>query len=157
QSGTIAFGTVPAAQPTAISGIAREWIRCRLLTPITRAELARSGMARAAHLPAIRSVRLRVHLHSDALLVDEAYSTASGLMDVSKDFYPFGEKPKFNDTLWLALEEAFSNAGATVTLAIFVTTPPTSQSSTPAPAGPSEDLKLRWEVWNGGWITLGTS
>jgi hypothetical protein len=156
QSGTIVFGTVPAAQPTAVEGI--EWIRCRLLTPITRAELAHSGMARAAHLPAIRSVGLRVHLHNaDALLIDEAYSTAVGLIDVSKDFYPFGEKPKFNDTLWLALEEAFSNAGAAVKLTVFVTSPPTSQSSTPLPAGPSEDLRLRWEVWTGRWITLGTS
>ena len=155
QSGTIAFGRIPVAQPTAVGGIVKkmEWIRCRLLTPITRSSVPRSGMVRAGQLPEIRSVGMHVRLHNDGLLIDEAYSSASGLIDLSRDFYPFGEKPKFNDTLWLALEQAFSNAGATVTLDMGVTTEP----GTPPPAVPSADLRLRWEVWNGAWVELGTS
>lgn len=157
QSGTIQFGKVPAAQTTPVSGISKEWIRCRLLTPITRASAPRSGLVRARQLPQIRSVGMRVHLHNDGLLIDEAYSSSSGLIDLSKDFYPFGEKPKFSDTLWLALEEAFSNAGATVTLNVQVTTPSGNTGQTPLPAAPSPDLRLRWEIWNGTWVELGTS
>ncbi len=157
QSGTIEFGKVPAAHITPVGGVSKEWIRCRLLTPITRSSAPRSGMVRVAQLPGIRSVGMRVHLHNDGLLIDEAYSSGSGLIDLSKDFYPFGEKPKFNDTLWLALEEAFSNAGATETLNVEVTTKPGSDAQTPKPALPSQDLKLRWEIWNGTWVELGTS
>ncbi len=157
KSGTIQFVKVPAAQPVPINGLVKEWLRCRLLTPITRSSLPRNGMVRASQLPAILSVRMSVHLHNDGLLIDEAFSSNSGLIDLSKDFYPFGEKPRFNDTLWLALEEAFSNASATVTLAITVTTPPGSSTQTPPTAVPSPDLRLRWEIWNGTWVALGTS
>jgi hypothetical protein len=157
QSGTIQFGKVPAAQATSVNGISKELIRCLLLTPITQSSTPRTGMVRAGQLPRIRSMGMRVHLHNDGLLIDFAYSTGSGIIDVSKDFYPFGEKPRFNETLWLALEEAFSNGGATVTLNITVTSPPGSNVQTPPPATPSPDLQLRWEVWNGTWITLGTT
>ena len=157
QSGAIQFGPVPAAQTLSFGGTSKEWIRCRLLTPITNSSSPRSGMVRARRLPVIRKIGMQAHLHADGLLIDEAYSSASGLIDPSRDFYPFGEKPRFNDTLWLALEEAFSNAGAVVTVDIEVTNPPGSNVQVPPPAAPSEDLKLRWEVWNGAWIELGTS
>ena len=156
-SGTIAFGGIPAAQTSSVGRVSKEWIRGRLLTPITLSSDPRSGMIRAGRLPVVRSVGMSAHLHNDGLLIDEAYSTAAGLIDLSKDFYPFGEKPKFNDTLWLAMEEAFSNAGATVTLDVEV-----DQSARFGPcsfpaATPSDGLKLRWEVWNGQWVELGTS
>jgi hypothetical protein len=156
-SGTIAFGKIPAAVPTTVDGIAKEWIRCRLLTPVTQSPVPRTGMVRARVLPKIRSVGMRLHLNEKELPLDEAYSSSAGQIDLSKDFYPFGEKPKFNDTLSLALERAFSNAGATVTLHVNVTNPPGSKVQTPPPAAPSDDLRLIWEVWNGSWVPLGTS
>ncbi|HEU0084510.1 MAG TPA: putative baseplate assembly protein, partial [Bradyrhizobium sp.] len=156
-SGTIAFGKIPAALPTIVFGFAREWIRCRLLTPVTRSPVARSGMVRAAVLPKIRGVRMRLHLNEKELPLDEAYSSSVGQIDLSKDFYPFGEKPKFNDTLSLALQRAFSNASAAVTLHVKLTNPSGSKVQTPPPAAPSEDLRLLWEVWNGSWVPLGTS
>lgn len=157
QSETIQFGKVSAAQARTVNGISNEWIRCRLLTPITQSLLPRSGMVRASQLPGISSVQVRVHLHNDGLLIDVAYSTYSGVIDLSKDFYPFGEKPRFNETLWFALEEAFSNAGATVTLNIKVTTPLGSATQTPPAANMSGDPRLRWEIWNGSWVELGTT
>ena len=157
QSGAIQFGQVPPAQAAAVAGVSKEWIRCRLLTPISPSPTPRSGMVRSSQLPVIRSVGMRVHLHNEGLLIDEAYSSATGVIDVTRDFFPFGEKPKFNDTLWLAMEEAFSNAGANVTLDVTVTSPPGGAVQAPPPANPSDDLKLRWEIWNGTWIELGTA
>ena len=156
QSGTIQFGPAPPAAVTAVAGISKEWIRCRLLTPITPSSVQRDGMVRATQLPMIRSVGMRAHLHDAGLLIDAAFSN-TGLIDLSKDFFPFGEKPRFNDTLWLAMEEAFSNAGATVTLSIKLTSPPGSNVTSPKPAQPSPDLRLKWEIWNGAWVELGTS
>ena len=157
QSGIIQFGRIPAAQAMAVAAVSKEWIRCRLMTPITQSSTPRSGMICSSKLPVIRSIGMQVHLRNDGLLIDEAYSSASGVIDVTRDFYPFGEKPKFNDTLWLALEEAFSNAGANVTLNVTVTSPPEGKVQAPLPANPSDDLKLRWEIWNGTWSELGTT
>ena len=157
QSGTIEFGKIPEAQTIQVDGISKEWIRCRLLTPITRSSVPRNGMVRVGSLPEIAGVGMRLHLHSDDLPADDAYSSSGGQIDVTKDFYPFGEKPKFNDTLWLAQDEAFSNGGATVTLTIEVTSPPDAKIQTPLPAAPSDDLRLQWEAWNGSWVALGTS
>lgn len=157
QSGTIQFGRIPAAEARAVAGVPNDWMRCRLMTPITRSPAPRSGMVRDSKLPVIRSVGLQVHLHNEGMLIDEAYSSAIGVIDVTRDFYPFGEKPKFNDTLWLALEEAFSNGGAEVTLNVAVTSPPGGAVQAPPPANPSDDLKLRWEIWNGSWVELGTA
>jgi hypothetical protein len=157
KSGTIEFGNIPEAQATQVGGISKEWIRCRLLTPITRSSIPRNGTVRVGYLPEIASVGMHLHLHSDDLPADEAYSSGGGQIDLTKDFYPFGEKPKFNDTLWLAQDEAFSNAGATVTLRIEVTNPPGSKIQIPPPAAPSDDLRLQWEAWNGSWVPLGTS
>jgi hypothetical protein len=157
QSGAIQFGPVPAAQTLSLGGSSKEWIRCRLLTPIANSTSPRSGMIRAGRLPVIREIGVQVHLHSSGLWIDQAYSSAIGLIDTSRDFYPFGEKPRFNDTLWLASEEAFSNPGAAVTIDVVVTNSPGSNVQVPALAAPSEDLKLRWEVWNGAWIELGAS
>ena len=156
QSGTIQFGKVPAAGLSQQNGISQEWVRCVLLTPISQSSVPATRMVRAAQLPQIRSVRMRAHLHNSGVLIDEAYSTGSGLIDLSKDFYPFGEKPRFNETLWLALKEAFSNSGATITLNVQVT-PLQATGQTPSTAPNLDDLRVRWEIWNGAWIELGTS
>ena len=156
QSGTIQFGAIPSVPLLTLDGVPNRWIRCRLLTPITPSPAPRAGMARASQLPEIRSAGVGVKLHADGLPIDFAYSS-TGVIDLSKDFYPFGQRPVFNDALWLDLEEAFSNPGAVVTLTFTVTTPQGSRQ-TPLPARPSDDLKLRWEIWSGAaWVELGTS
>jgi hypothetical protein len=161
QSGTIDFGKVPVAGIVAVQGTAKEWVRCRLLTPITPETTARVGMARAVGLPEIRSIGTRVHLQSKRLLFDQAYASASGDIDLSKDFYPFGEKPKFGDTFWLGLPEDFGRGGAKVAISVNVTSAPVSPGTpapTPPPAVPSDDIRLRWEAWTGkAWVELGTS
>lgn len=164
QTGTITFDKIPASRPTMVHEIKKEWIRCCLLTPITPSTDQRSGMIRAGQLPDINSVKMSARLQKDGLPMDEAYSSVSGPVDLGYAFYPFGEKPKLNDTLWLALEEAFGLGGATVTLDITVTTEPPTQpttdpdSRTPPAAIPSSDLKLKWETWTGTtWVELGTA
>src|SRR5262249_40742584 len=55
----------------------------------------------------------------------------------------------FNDTFYLASDEAFSRPGATITLHIVLNDPP---------GGGSTDLRSRWETWNaatGTWVVLG--
>jgi hypothetical protein len=61
-------------------------------------------------------------------------------LDLSKDFYPFGEAPKFNDAFYLAHDDAFATPGATVILHIKLTDGVAVTAY--------DDLRLAWEYWD---------
>lgn len=109
-------------------------------------------------LPQIDTIEANVHIEQAGLAPDVVFVNQVQV-DATKDFFPFGEKPRFNDTLYLAIERAFSLPGATITLVVTLTNPINSQGSLPAVAA-SGKLVLRWEFWNGGlrqWDVLGES
>jgi len=163
----VTFGaTLPIPESLVDAVLPNRWLRSRLITPITISSDARLNMVRATQLPKVRQVRLEVHLLrplSQGLLPDVAFSNAVPI-DLSNNFFPFGEKPKLNDTLYLASAEAFSKdaaqglatTGATVQLGIQVANShllPTATS-----VRPSADVQLAWECWNGtAWQRVGTS
>lgn len=73
-------------------------------------------------------------------------------LDLTKDFYPFGEKPKFNDTFYIGSKEVFSKAGAKITIIIEL-------SDGIAPPD-TTDVKLFWESWDREikkWMKIGES
>ncbi len=76
-------------------------------------------------------------------------------VDLSKDFYPFGEQPRFNDTLYLAAGEALSEGGARVTVDINLSNP-SGATSSPIPVVYTQgNPGLAWEVWDGQrWYDL---
>ena len=79
-------------------------------------------------------------------------------IDLSKDFYPFGERPKFGDTLYLGGKELFSSEDAAVVLHVELTNPAGSAGSSPVPPSAPQKVKLAWEFWDGsGWFQLGAS
>lgn len=166
QSGTINFGAVTPVPLTTVNSLDNRWLRCRLTTPITRSSEALLSMVRESQLPSVSQVQMEVRLRRQlpqGLSPDLAFSNQVPI-DLGKDFFPFGEMPKLNDTLYLASAEAFSkdctqglaSTGATVRLAIQVANShllPTATSVRPA-----EDLQLAWECWNGTtWQYVGTS
>ncbi len=107
-------------------------------------------------VPRIDTIQARVHVQRANLSPDLAFTNQLPI-DLSKDFFPFGEKPKFNDTLYLASDEAFSRPNATITLSVALTNPADGQGM-PPPARASEQLVLGWEFWNGRqWETIGES
>lgn len=138
----------PAVSPAlTVNGIQNCWLRCRLLTPITPSSTAQIGMVRAGQLPQIQAVRLAAHLAGTNLPADAAFTNQSPV-DLTKDFFPFGDRPVFNDTLYLSQGQAFSTPGGSVTLNVQLTSGFTVAAS--------PDLKLLWEVWNGSqWFDLG--
>ncbi|HEY6870104.1 MAG TPA: hypothetical protein VI199_10155, partial [Novosphingobium sp.] len=77
-----------------------------------------------------------------------AYFNTSPL-DTSKDFFPFGERPKFNDTFYIASRQAFGSPAATVKLSVTLT------NNVSAPVHP---VTLSWEYWDGSaWDVIGTA
>ncbi|HYH04523.1 MAG TPA: hypothetical protein VEC37_15635, partial [Bacillota bacterium] len=68
-------------------------------------------------------------------------------LDVSKDFYPFGERPRFNDTFYLGSGEVFSKQGAEITIRVELTSDSWVFH---------DNIRLNWEYWDGrSWAVLG--
>lgn len=72
----------------------------------------------------------------------------SGAIDLNKDFYPFGEQPRYNDTFYVACEQALAKPKERVTLKLTLVNPPgvTAPVKTVNTEG---NPKLAWAVWNG--------
>jgi hypothetical protein len=164
--GTIDFGAIPPLPEGAVNGLTSRWLRCRLLTPITQSPVAEAGMVRASQLPKIRRIELAVRRErtlAEGIVPDLGFTNAAPL-DLSKAFFPLGEKPKPHDTLSLASAEAFSKdgtAGVSYTSSrIELDMPVTNSHLLPGPGSvrPSSDLELAWECWTGStWQKVGTS
>lgn len=88
-------------------------------------------------------------------------------LDLSKDFYPFGEQPRFNDTFYLSYEEVIAKGGAkardTITINLDLKDAGVAGGSsdperTNEAATNGKPLEIAWEFWNGKtWQELGKS
>lgn len=120
------------------------WLRCRLMTSIIPGIDAPGGLVRAGQLPSIDSIKIMAEVERIDLIADRAF-TNHLQVDLSKEFFPFGEKPKLGDTLYIVNSEVFSKAGATVILAV----------NLKQPGKASDDIELKWEFGNGRkWTEL---
>jgi hypothetical protein len=144
----------------------RYWLRARLKTPITLSAEKQSGKVRAGQLPLLKSQSVLATKFAtisgsveNSNLIAESASFNGAPVDLTKDFPPFGDRPKVGDAFVLVQPEAFSQTGATVTLKVEMANPIDSGSETPPEVNPSneagKELTLRWECWNGkGWTLL---
>lgn len=153
----IEFGRITAIPIGAVNQIENRWLRCHLITPIIRALEPQTGMVRVSQLPKLKRINLQTRLNRTGLAIATAFTNQIPV-DLSKDFFPFGQRPKFGDTLYLANGEVFSIAGAAISLHIELTNPTGIQNS-PIPATQaSEGLQLQFEFWNGQtWVNLNAS
>ncbi len=156
QDGDIVFLNLPQFLPSAIDGMSARWFCCQLLTPITCNPESIAKMVRAPQLPAVKEISAEMQLARTGLSIEQAFYNSQKL-DLTKDFFPFGERPKFGDTLYLAHKEAFSDPDAKITLHIQLTNPE-SAPDVGIPNTATHNTRLTWEFWNGQeWTKLGTS
>lgn len=162
KTGEVVLTGLPVVQPTSAGGFAGRWLRVRLTTPIPPADFEQTD-AQAAQLPTVSGVNLTARLErplasagdDERLPVEAAFSNYAPA-DASKSFLPFGEKPREGDALYLAQSEAFSAAGATVTLDFGLTRPQTNPATNKAYDTPA--VTHTWEFWDGKrWALLFTS
>src|SRR6185312_12424817 len=104
----------------------------------------RSTEGLADTLPELTSVRIKAATSKGtALKVDHAITNDTNV-DVVKGFFPFGERPKAGDTLYLAQDAAFKKNSATITLHVTIGNSPKSPGA-----------KLAYELWDGNsWFPL---
>ena len=70
-------------------------------------------------------------------------------LDLSKDFFPLGEAPRFGDVFYLK-DSAFSRPDTQVSLGIEMTNPASSEDTSPLPpVDKSGNPVIHWEWWNG--------
>lgn len=143
-----------------VSAFRGAWIGARL----PHADLANPTFA----LPPQQISAIKVSIvvpPRDGLLPDAVFSGPTAI-DVSKDFLPFGERPKLADVFLLACNEAFAAAGPTdpanppvITLTLTASDLADGRLPPPDPsAKPESNVTLAWECWNGTrWRVVGQS
>ncbi len=101
----------PDAKKETFHGRTSYWVRGTLNTPVIRGENLR-------HNPiTINDLRIRVQFKKKDLLPEAAF--ADGIkLDVTKDFYPFGQQPATFNTFYIASAEVFQRGGARVRLGL---------------------------------------
>lgn len=168
QSGTLSFGPIQSLPEGLVHTRTNRWIRARLRTPITPSDEVRDGMVRAATLPALEDITLVVLVErsldsGEGLTPDMGFTNGSPL-DLTKELYPFGERPKPFDTFYLSSREGFfkdptstfDTDRAEVQVDVTVVNPHVDK--TESSVKPSESLELVWECsTRDGWTEVGRS
>jgi len=157
KSGDVVFENLQPWSPVIIGGVAAQWLSCTLQTPISYKSGPTPHSVRESHLPHVQSFYIVMRSQRDALAPVYAFANRQKL-DLTKDFYPFGEKPRFGDAFYLACDEAFSLMHAQITLRIALTNPTVGGAEPTIPRSNPRGIRLRWEFWDGQtWAELGTS
>jgi hypothetical protein len=111
------------------------WIYAELNTPIPKEKL-----------PLINTIKASVSIPGSTVPPDLAFFN-NFQIDLTKDFYPFGERPKFNDTFYIGSKEVFSKKDAILTLKF--------NFSKGVESPNTEAITLVWEFWDGkNWKTI---
>jgi hypothetical protein len=148
QSGKLSFNQLKTVPSSTIYALQNSWIRGRLLTPIVKSTHSRRERVRASQLPEVIDVSLSADLSQSQLKPDTGFANAFSL-DISKPFFPLGERPTFGDTFYLACRAAFGQTDTEISLNV------TLMNSS---IEPSDTLKLVWEYSQGQqWSVLGSS
>jgi Baseplate J-like protein len=156
QSGKIVFDNLPSVPQQTVANISSRWLRCYLKTQINKSATFKAKAVRASQLPTINKLSFQVTVGRSTQSISAAFSNQLPI-DLSKPFYPFGEKPKFGDTFYLAGFQAFANAGANVTLHLDLLNLENLGLQLPD-AITSFDIELIWEIWtDAGWHPIGKS
>jgi hypothetical protein len=142
RSGKVVFRRLPASNSATIGGSAAYWIFCATVAPF-------GGDLEIRALTLDREIRM-VDQKAAAALLAAGFSMVP--LDVTKDFAPFGERPDFNATFYLALDATLAIAGMGVRIAFDLTNP--AGGTSPKPAAVAHDAVVLWEVWDGQVWTL---
>ncbi|MDZ8105293.1 MAG: putative baseplate assembly protein [Nostoc sp. DedQUE12a] len=129
----VIISNFPAITHHTIDGLNAPWLRIKLLSSL-------------AASPQINSITATVNIERNNLAPERCFFNTIPI-DLSKDFYPFGEQPRFNDTFYIASQAmSLKNAKVTVTVTL----------SENLPINPNGgDVEVFWEAWNGSsWERL---
>jgi predicted phage baseplate assembly protein len=139
----------PAAWPARkLGGAESNWLTCRL---------AASPAPRNAPgtLPLLAALRVGALAHVEVGEAPLAVCWGNVALDTSRDFFPFGERPRFGDVMHLMAESQLGVPGARVVVVVQLTNP-ADGSNDPLPAvDRSGKPRVQWEAHTSrGWVAL---
>lgn len=123
------FTNLPVLAISEIQGKAGKWLQAKL-----------ENIHLFSNLPSLSRIQGRVDINQSNLTPGVCLFNNSPL-DLSKDFYPFGEQPELNDTFYIALHDALIKPNAIVTINITLTNRPQNLDK--------NALNITWEIGNG--------
>ncbi|HEX7242064.1 MAG TPA: hypothetical protein VF263_17400, partial [Longimicrobiaceae bacterium] len=160
RSGTVTFRVPDGWAPGVTEGRAGMWLRARVVaggytggTEFRPPAVRRLALGYDLPVPPLTGVQARVELSGTDLLPAAGFFNALGL-DLTRDFFPFGERPRLGDAFYLALPQLRGKAGAQVGLRLTVNPAPVGAPA----AGPQPTLL--WEFWSAAtrrWQAFGES
>jgi hypothetical protein len=147
QSGEIVFRELPPWSPSRVANRDGCWLCCRSLERLAAAAAERGGT------PPPESASIAVQWEVRDAGVDAAFCNSMPL-DLSKDFFPLGDMPRFGDVLYLS-SPAFANRGAALALNIRLTNPAGGSPAPLPPVNGEGGARVQWERWDGRrWVEL---
>lgn len=154
ESGEIVFMNVPEWPEYDLAGRRARWLGCRLRQPLPIAHAVVGVRGHQEH-PTVHSAVISGRWELKESPVTGVYSTAVPL-DLTRDFYPFGEHPRFNDVFYVA-SDTFANPGTNVSLNVTLTNPASGPSNRSLPrVTKSGQAVISWEYWDGRrWTEIG--
>ena len=131
------FSKLPIPTASEVHGRTEKWLRAKL-TDIS---------AISDNSPQITNIKGSVNV-TQSNLIPEVCLFNNTPLDLSKDFYPFGEQPQINDTFYIALHDAYIKPNASITLIFKLT----HQSNVT-----SAEITIDWEIKEKEeWKKIGT-
>lgn len=136
----------PAEWPTrAIGGVESMWLVCRLANPAPRGA--------ASTLPHIAAPRVGALAQGEGEAPLAVY-WGNVALDTSRDFFPFGERPRFGDMLHV-MATALDGPGARVVIDVLLTNPSDGPDDPLPKVDPSGKPRVQWEAHTSrGWVAL---
>jgi hypothetical protein len=147
QSGEVTFANLPEWPTYSLFGRDGRWLACRLRHRLPHSG-AVTGMDPRPGSPPIQSLMLSARWQVEESLINTAFFNTLAL-DLTRDFFPFGERPRFNDVFYVS-NDAFAKPQTVVELNITLTNPASGRRSSPLPrASQAGHPVVQWEYWDG--------
>lgn len=146
ENNTIAFFGPSKMEPCEVNGAENLWIRGRL-----------TEVPEKPQDTVLDFIRSKVEVLGEGVQPDAVFTNMEGQVyltpDLTKNFYPFGNEPKFDYAFYISSEELLSQPGASFRVEVRLSDPTQID-----PPSCSEDLAIAWEYWDGKrWRELGIS
>src|SRR5262249_30259995 len=135
-----------------IFGCKTHWLGCRLLDRLPGRGAA--DRKTSPKLPRGRKVLISTAWEMGESAANKAFFNTLAL-DLSKDFFPLGERPRFGDMFYLSCD-IFSKPQTKITLKIKLTNPASVEERAPIPAANKRGQpKIQWDYADGRrWVKL---
>lgn len=156
QSGELIFLPPEKWSAQTIASETSPWLACRLRVPDDPGPPVPSSFVldqNKAYTALINRIEVSGYRNLDAVPLSSAFNNGIPL-DISRDFFPLGERPRFGDVFYV-LSEIFAVPGTKAVLHIKLTNPFDAIDSPIPPVSKRGNPTLRWEGHTArGWVAL---